>query len=182
MKKTLILAVVWISVLAFSLPVFAGSIQYVATDLTGGQWRYDYTVNTSPFDFAAGINGFTIDFDYTLYGALSNPISTSDWLALLPIPQPDPVYSMDGIFDELAQNDLLAGSYNFSVDFTWLGTGSGSPGSQPFNFYTLDAQGNIIDKFNKDYTIPATSVPEPSFLILLGIGLAGVGILRRKSD
>jgi hypothetical protein len=170
MRRTLILSVLCIGFMVFSLPAFAGSIQYDAVDLGGGDWQYNYIVNGT---FTGNSNGFTIYFDESTYTNLTDITAPSaDWDLL--ISQPVISLPMPGYFDGLALNNLT-GSYNFSVDFTWLG--SGTPGSQPFEFYDL----NNIDNPVTGMTSHQASVPDPSSsLILLSIGFAGVAIARRK--
>jgi hypothetical protein len=166
--------------LAHAVPIF--QVVNVA-DTTPGEdlWRYVYTVDGSTCDVE---QGFAIFVDHTTYGPLlsSTPdtdreafVSTnSDWDILLL--DPDIGLLADGVFDALA----LVGSpivNSFSVDFLWLGVGT--PGSQPFYTYQLDAFGTpqILES---GVTTAAQSVPEPGTLLLLLVGGAGMSALRAR--
>jgi hypothetical protein len=172
MRKTLLLSVACISFLAFSLPAFAGSIsiQYDVENLGSGKWQYDYTVNGAFTEYA---NGFIIYFDQNLYESIISYTTSLDWDPIVHQPDSGSV-PLSGSFDELAKKTLSVGS--FSVVFAW--SGSGTPGSQPFDFYSYDSvlgDVQILDSGN------TTSVPEASSsLILLGISFAGIAIARCK--
>ena len=44
-----------------------------------------------------------------------------------------------------------------------------------------DAFGIAIDNLRLDSTVPAASIPEPTTIVLLGLGLAGIGFKRRQT-
>jgi hypothetical protein len=174
-KACLLLSVV---LLMLAAPAIAGSIQYGATDLGGGQWRYDYAVNGS---FDGKTQGFTIYFDENLFSGLVNGVAGFDWDLFIDDPVPsdpsDPsITPAPGLFDALAQIDLSTGAYLFSVEFAWLSV-AGAPGSQPLEFYTLDPSGVIIDQ-EFGFTQSSAPVPEPASFVLLSIGLAGAAWIR----
>jgi hypothetical protein len=87
----------------------------------------------------------------------------------------------DGFYDALvldllaaiAPGDTLSG---FSVEFDFLG--SGTPGSQAFQFLT-----SSLELLDSGFTQRAvvTSVPEPGSLGLLAAGLAALIIVRKRS-
>ncbi len=164
----------------------AATIGFEAIDLsdtTPGQdlWRYVYTVDGSSFAFDQGL---AIFFDYTAYGPLlgSSPdtdpgafVSTnSDWDILLL--DPEIGLLADGVFDALALVGSPISSV-LSVDFLW--SGLGTPGSQSFSTYQLDAFGTpqILES---GVTTAVTPVPEPGTLLLLLGGCAGMSALRAR--
>lgn len=154
------------------------SIDFQATDLTdavAGEdlWQYTYTVSDHTF---AADTGFTIYFDYALYGAI-DPFPTSpnaDWDVLTW--DPDPGIPDDGAFDAYAWNDNASLADPFTVSFVWMG--AGTPGAQFFDVY---------DGFTFDILDSGTSVasqvapiPEPATLLLLGTGLVGLAGYRKR--
>lgn len=111
----------------------AVEIQTFATDLpdpsTGDDlWRYDFSLSSGVFD---ANDGFSIYFDNTLYGDLTNPgVANADWdlLAL----SPDVALPADGLFDGLALVDGASLGDLFSVEFVWLGAPSRPDDFLPF--------------------------------------------------
>lgn len=153
------------------------TISFVATDLadtTVGEdlWEYAYTVSENIFDTDYG---FTIFFDYNLYGAIDpSPVSpNTDWNVLTW--DPDTSLPDDGAFDALALTDGASLADSFSVSFVWLGSGSGTPGSQYFELY--DTNFNTIE--TGDAILGSAPVPEPATIILFGIGIAGFAGLKK---
>jgi len=175
MKRFIFLMFVICSFAILTLPVgnaHATSIIYEAVDLantTPGEdlWQYNYSV--SDYTFNADY-GFTIYFDYNLYGDLEDsPTSpNSDWDVLTW--DPDTVLPDDGVYDALASVNGASLADLFKVDFIWLG--QGNPGSQPFEVY--DNTWNVIESGN---TAP---IPEPGTILLVGSGLLGLVGLKRK--
>jgi len=175
MKRFIFLMFVICSFALLTLPAGnanATSIIYETVDLadtTSGEdlWQYDYSVS----DYTFNTNyGFTIYFDYTLYGDLKDPPTSpnSDWTVLTW--DPDIFLPDDGAYDAQASVNGASLADSFQVDFIWLG--SGNPGSQSFEVYD-----NNWDVKESGNTAP---VPEPGTILLVGSGLLGLVGLKRK--
>ena len=175
MKRFIFLMFAICSLALLTLPAgnaYATSIIYEAVDLadtTFGEdlWQYDYSVSDYTFNDSYG---FTIYFDYTLYGDLEDfPTSpNSDWNVLTW--DPDTSLHDDGAYDAWALVNGASLADLFQVDFIWLGPGN--PGSQPLEVY--DDNWSVIESGN---TAP---IPEPGTILLVGSGLLGLAGLKRK--
>lgn len=150
------------------IPGNATVIDYVATQLTGNKWRYDYHVTNNTL--SVPITEFTIFFHRNFYSNLSVASSPADWDAL--VAQPDPAIPADGFFDALAipipllPVGIFPGgtAAGFAVVFDYLG--ANSPGRQHFDI--VDERFNVVDS---GFTGSPVSSPATLALILAGIGL-----------
>src|SRR5262245_36908825 len=133
LRSSIFLGVVALAAVAPFGPARATSITFEVTDLPDvnpGEdlWRYAYPLDAAGTPFSAGVTGFAITFDETLYSVLSAASASSDWDIL--VLQPDLGIPDPGLYDGLALVDSPDTGTPFEVDFVWLG--SGTPGSQPF--------------------------------------------------
>jgi len=146
-----------VSVLMFVSTVSAvppTQIRYTLKDLGGGRWQHIYDVTNH--SLSAGIEEFTIWFDFGLYENMT--IETGDppagsWDEI--VWQPDPSVGSDGGYDGLVKVSSMgikSGQTvsNFSVSFDWLGTGE--PGLQ---YYEI-ADPNTFEAIDSGYTKLAT--------------------------
>lgn len=150
------------------------TITHVAQDMADvnpGEdlWRYTYQV--SGHTFTAG-EGFSIFFDPTLFGALSNPTGNADWDILTL--QPDPILPGDGLFDALALVNGASLADPFSVDVVWLG--QGAPGGQAFVLYD-----ETFATIGSGISVSGGTVPEPATALLMLAGLGALSRARRGS-
>ena len=169
MKKR-VMGVLW--VLSFAAVAFGDpntQIRYETTDLGSNRWQYTYDVKN--IDMSVGIEEFTIWFDYgdfdNLLVTTLDPLA-SEWDEI--VWQPEPVLLDDGAYDAKTLSlgiDIDETVSGFAVSFDWLG--AGEPGSQLYHIVDPD---NYLVPIETGYT-----VPEPTTLLLLGLG--GL-LLRRK--
>ena len=179
-------------------PALAEPIFYTAVDLpdteAGDLWQYNYEIaNTS----GATLELFEIvfdvdDYDFILEGDPPDEEVTAftvadGWFGLVLPDNPD--FGEDGLFtisfgefdllpiEEIAQ-DIGSAITGFSITFIWNGVGT--PGSQDVNAYIYD------DFFAEPLTFTTqarapSSVPEPSTVALLGLGVGLLIWQRRRS-
>lgn len=165
----------------FAASATAATIQFTVTPLaTPGQFRYVYTL--SGVNFQANTD-FDIQFPGALYTGLTNPVVGAGFTAM--VLQPNNPPGALGDFIGLAQVNNPSLSGPFSIDFTYLGTGT--PGAQDFTIDVFDANGNFVRTDASGVTTLAggSAVPEPSTLAFSVIGLlAGGGcvVARRRSS
>jgi hypothetical protein len=143
-------------------------------DSTPGDDLWEYAYRVQGFDFSRD-QGFSVFFDPGLYGALSTPVPVgSDW-DLLAI-QPDRFLG-PGLYDALARVDHATVDVSFRIAFVWLGGFGRTPGSQAFEIFEQDADGNFLGDIASGATLP---VPEPGTATMLALGLFSTALHARR--
>lgn len=155
----------------------ATTINYELNDLGGSNWEYTYSVHNDTL--SQDIEEFTIFFDYGLYSNLSVTGAPIDWDPIVVEPQEILSFPESGFYDALALSFGVAPAESlggFSVSFNWLG--ADAPGAQyfeivdPVDFTPIDS--------GMTSAAPASTVPEPGTILLVGTGLAGLVGLRKR--
>jgi hypothetical protein len=179
MKRILTIVFGLVLVLGMALPAAATEILYTLTDLGSGNWEYDYTVSNT--QLAVPLGDFVVYFpdvasssylDYTLISS-TEPTGWTGFLS-----QPSAI-DLGGYYEAYNWSTPIgvgATLSGFSVQFHYAGTAE--LGSQYFEVY--DENLALVDS---DYTKAGGGppvVPEPSTIILLGSGIAGLGMARKK--
>ena len=80
----------------------------------------------------------------------------------------------------LDRNSVLADTFtadNTSGSFSWLATASGT---LTYGVGVMDLNDTVVDSFITVSNITHASVPEPTSIALLGLGLAGFRFTRKR--
>lgn len=159
-------------------PAGATTVSFEAVDLSDvviGEDLWSYAYDVSGFSFTTN-TGFSIYFDAGLYEQLEDPPPpvNGDWDAL--VLQPEPIFSVDGLYDALALVDDPSLANPFTLTFVWLGAPGTTPGSQPFDVHEFDSQGNFVGILDS-----GTTVPEPTTAVLLSTGLCALSSRRARA-
>jgi len=137
---------------------------YDVTSQGGNVYRYEFVPNV----VLLANEEIDIKFDPTLFGNLFNGVAGADFKLSLLQPNNPPGAFGDYSILALVDHPGLAGP--FSVDVTWLSTGS--PGSLPYVIDQFDVTGRLIG------TVEAGTLGAPEagarLLCLLGVGMIGV--------
>lgn len=179
---------VQVAVAAGMLALFA-SVQTVAAPVTidyelvalatPSTYEYRYTITNN--SLATSVDGFSIDFDPTLFDETSLAVTSTgvgNWfeqiLASVPgLPAQYDALKVSGV--PLGIGDSESG---FAVQFTWLGTGT--PGSQGFTIYD-SATFDVLDTgVTTAAGVPPNPVPEPSSAVLTLLALVGTAAATRR--
>lgn len=158
-------------------------IESELSSLGGSSYQYDFKVIND--DLAAGIEQFSVYFDFALYENLSVVASPADWDSI--VIQPDAGLPDDGFFDSLflaaplTMGDMLDG---FSVAFDWLGAAMG-PAAGGNDFEVFDFNFNVVASGQTTAVVtpppppPPNPIPEPGMLSLFGLALLFAGMRKR---
>jgi hypothetical protein len=149
-------------------PLSAGSVLFDVANQGGNVYRYDF--------FPSGLGllqnqELDIKFDPAFFGSLFNGVAGSDFrLSLL---QPNNPVGAFGDYSALALVDNPSVAGPFSVDVTWLSTGT--PGELPYIIHQFDPTGQrILGAISSG----SLTTPEPACWFLSVVGFAMIGVLR----
>jgi len=181
MTRALTFSCSLVLLLGSASPVSATQIFYTLTSLGSGNWEYDYTVNNS--QLSSPLGDFVIYFPdvqspSNFAYSLTSSTEPAGWLGSLIQPS---AIDLGGYYEATTSSAPIpvGGSLSgFDVVFNY--TGTPSLGSQSFEIY--DNNLNLLDLGNTQLA-GAGVIPEPRTLLLLGSGIATLGLrrMRRRS-
>jgi hypothetical protein len=186
MKTTTTLIALTASLVAI-VPAANAQVSYTATDISGSTWEYNYTVTNN---LSANLGEFTTFFTLGLYTNLQVVSAPGNWqggggaLAI----NPDPSLPADGFFDAQASDAGLAAGASqsgFSVEFTYLGTGT--PGAQLFNFVdsssfaTLESGNTTLGGGSGGGTTAAPEIDPSSAVAAMTLLLGTLALVRGRN-
>ena len=173
-----------------------GSTTFKLTSITGNTYNFDYSVsNTSSAPVTdSRISSFAFNTDPTIQSATSDGAFS---YTTLNSNYPNTIGTVDVCFKD-AKTGSCAGGGSGGLDIGQSGSGSFTLSfSQPVSSLTLSdffvryqsisGAGNVSSASGQGTltssggtTTGGTSVPEPGMIGLFGIGLVGLGLLRRR--
>ena len=185
------LAVLALSTSAHAIPLAAGS----SLDISGS----DFAANGGSIDNATGLDFTSVRLSLdpaTESGSFSGLFTPGLIGSIQNIPTFSPFTPISGLYS------FVQGGTTLSFDLTTLAvanrtasvggsipaltiTGTGAFNLTGFDrtdaFFTLTTQGSNVTTFSASTAVPnAAAVPEPASMAVLGAGLFGVGLVRRR--
>jgi hypothetical protein len=127
-------------------------------------------VSTLAFTTPTGLTqDFTYNFQLVSTTNTSDPVASADFVFLTSPVDPTSTFSLNGNTYTLSFTRFEAtDSFGFS------------PNAAEFHVFENDnGTADLYGKITTDF--PGSPVPEPSTIFLLGAGLAGIGLVRRRS-
>jgi opacity protein-like surface antigen len=171
MKKCFIAFALFVSCLASALTAQANpSLSWTATyDADSGVGQYNYTIDQVDAGYA--MTHFEIQYLYPFYAGLSLDSGLTGWSYDLTDPANVSGFT-NGLLSATGVGLTAGEQLNFTMSFVWTDpTFSPIPvieGDQLFYFETTSTEGTNVP------------VPEPSTVLLLCAGLAGLGVMARR--
>jgi hypothetical protein len=157
------------------------SIGYLVEPLGGNQYKYTFV--PFDFDFNTGYDffGFAVYFDPMHYTSLVSslplfdPDNAGGWDIFLQ--QPDAITPEDGFYEAFVDSGYIPPDFTVEHMVTFNYVGAGTPGSIPYEIFALPLGEEPEFELYEGMT---TLIPEPSTLLLFGVGLVMLAKTRRK--
>jgi len=154
-----------------ALTAHGATILFQTTNLGSNLFRFDYTFSGLTFQANQELDFM---FAASNYSALENPVVGSGFTPVMF--QPNSPLGSPGIFGIFSPTGPKTPLGSFSVEAVF--TGTGAPGSQPYEMDQYDASGGFTGVVGTGTAAPASQTPEPTTMIA-GIALIILGIVNR---